>query len=137
MLALPTLVLLAVAAAPPPLGPAPPPQPNCTTCKWPKHSWATVPASVHTSRRDTGPDGTFRAADLLDLQKFPLITMEKWQGTDAVDASGKRVFIWEEDAVRACQLLLPGVLASWRPGVVLSQQSATDRLNSPAGGLCY
>ena len=63
--------------------------------------------------------------------------MEKWQGTDAVDASGKRVFIWEEDAVRACQLLLPGVLASWRPGVVLSQQSATDPLNSPAGGLCY
>ena len=25
-------------------------------------------------------------------------TIEKWQGTDAVDASGKRVFIWQEDA---------------------------------------
>ena len=32
------------------------------------------------------------------MVKFPLITMEKWQGTDATDASGKRVFIWEEDA---------------------------------------
>ena len=91
-------LVVAAAAAPPPLGPAPPPQPNCTTCRWPKHSWDHIPASVHTSRRDTGPDGTFTAADLLDLKKFPLITMEKWQGTDASTADGKRVFIWEEDA---------------------------------------
>lgn len=87
--------VLASLPAEPPLGP---PQPPCTTCRWPQHSWRNVPASVHTSRTDTGPDGTFTAADVADLAKFPLITMEKWQGTDAVDASGKRVFIWEEDA---------------------------------------
>ena len=70
----------------------------CKTCRWPKHSWATIPASIHTSRTNTGPDGTFTDADVEDMVKFPLITMEKWQGTDATDASGKRVFIWEEDA---------------------------------------
>eukprot|EP00935_MAST-01C_sp_MAST-1C-sp1_P001718 g1718.t1 len=47
---------------------------------------------------DTSPDGTFTAADLKDLVKFPLITIEKWQGTDNVDASGKRAFVWQEDA---------------------------------------
>lgn len=83
---------------PPPLGPVPTPQPDCTTCRWPVHSWDFVPASVHTSRKDTGPDGTFTAADLAVLVKYPLITMEKWQGTDAVDAAGNRSFIWEEDA---------------------------------------
>ena len=82
----------------PPIGSIPPPQPNCTTCRWPKHSWATIPASIHISRTDTGPDGTFRAADMASIKKFPLVTIEKWQGVDAVDASGKRVFIWEEDA---------------------------------------
>jgi hypothetical protein len=83
----------------PPLGPPPVPQPNCTTCRWPKHSWATIPASVHTSRADTGPDGTFTDADIANLVKYPLITIEKWQGVDAVDpATGKRAFIWEEDA---------------------------------------
>jgi hypothetical protein len=82
----------------PPLGPPPAPSPNCTTCKWPKHSWDTIPASVHTSRSDTGPDGAFTDADMENLVKFPLITIEKWQGTDATDSSGKRVFLWEEDA---------------------------------------
>ena len=33
-----------------------------------------------------------------NLVKFPLITIEKWQGTDATDSAGKRVFLWEEDA---------------------------------------
>lgn len=80
---------------PPPLPPA---QPDCTTCKWPKHSWATIPASIHTSRMDTKIDGTFTAADLVSIAKFPLVTMEKWQGTDNVDAAGKRAFIWQEDA---------------------------------------
>jgi hypothetical protein len=42
--------------------------------------------------------GTFSTADMVVLAKYPLVTMEKWQGTDAVDASGKRSFIWEEDA---------------------------------------
>ena len=107
---------------PPPLGPAPPPQPNCTSCKWPKHSWATVPASVHTSRTDTGPDGTFTAADIAVLKLFPLVTMEKWQGTDAVDSSGERVFIWEEDAWVTCAA---------RPGCTSKDASCTCFLSCP------
>lgn len=83
---------------PPPLGPPPTPQPDCSTCRWPIHSWATIPASVHTSRTDTGPDGGFTQADLADLAKFPLVTIEKWQGQDAVNGEGERVFLWEEDA---------------------------------------
>merc|ERR1712070_689630 len=67
-------------------------------CRFPKHSWATIPASIHTALRATGPDGTFNEADLEILKKTKLITLEKWQGDDAVDASGKRVFLWEEDA---------------------------------------
>lgn len=82
----------------PPLGPVPEPLPNCTTCRFPEHSWDTIPASIHTALEATGPDGTFNEADLETLRKAPLITLEKWQGDDATDASGKRVFLWEEDA---------------------------------------
>jgi hypothetical protein len=32
------------------------------------------------------------------FKKFSLITMEKWQGQDATDATGARAFLWEEDA---------------------------------------
>ena len=73
-------------------------QPNCTTCRWPVHSWATVPASVHTSRQSGTADGTFTDADVAVLSRYPLITMEKWQGQDSATAAGVRNFLWEEDA---------------------------------------
>lgn len=54
----PLLVVVASTLPPaPPLGPPPSPQPNCTTCRFPKHSWATIPASIHTSRTDTNEKG--------------------------------------------------------------------------------
>ena len=60
-----------------------------------------VQASVHTSRTNTAADGTFTDADVAVLAKFPLITIEKWQGQDATVKGGRggvRVFVWEEDA---------------------------------------
>jgi hypothetical protein len=47
----------------------------------------------------TDESGSFTKADLDVLKKTNLVTMEKWQGTDATDpATKERVFIWEEDA---------------------------------------
>ena len=84
----------------PPVGPDFPEgsPPNCTTCKFPQHSWARIPTMIHTSTMSTGPTGAFGAAALEVLKKVPLVIVEKWQGVDAVDADGKRVFLWEEDA---------------------------------------
>ena len=39
-----------------------------------------------------GPKGGFTAADLDTISHFPLVTMEKWQG------SGSTPFVWEEEA---------------------------------------
>lgn len=49
------------------------------------HSWDTVPVSFHGSRLDTrGPTGLeFLPEDLEALKRYPLITLEKWQGTQA------------------------------------------------------
>ena len=74
---------------------------TCTTCRAPVHSWKTIPVSIHTSRRDTGPTGEFSPEDLAVLAKAPLVTIEKWQGSLATDASNRSVFLWEEDAMIA------------------------------------
>jgi hypothetical protein len=51
----------------------------------PIHSWETVPVSFHASRIDTrGPTGLeFLPEDLEALRRYPLITLEKWQGGNA------------------------------------------------------
>lgn len=92
----------------------------------PIHSWETVPVSFHGCRPNTrGPTGLeFLADDLAALKRYPLITLEKWQGTRAfstdvdlqhhphsscvtrtdpcdvgrMSAPETNVFYWEEDA---------------------------------------
>ncbi len=56
-----------------------------TSIQGPRHSWKTVPASFHACRPDTrGPTGLeFLPEDLDALKRYPLITLEKWQGTSA------------------------------------------------------
>ena len=73
---------------------------TCQTCKGPAHSWATVPVSFHGSRLNTdhGASGLeLSAADLAAIARFPLITLEKWQGVNA-SRTGVPLFAWEEDA---------------------------------------
>eukprot|EP00729_Bicosta_minor_P020928 gene20928-17_t len=53
---------------------------KCTTCKGPVHSWKTVPVSFHSATERTGPTGVFPESDLEIISKFPLVTIEKWQG---------------------------------------------------------
>lgn len=57
--------------------------PSSTLVKGPIHSWKTVPVSFHGCRPDTrGPTGLeFHPKDLEALKRYPLITLEKWQGT--------------------------------------------------------
>jgi len=75
---------------------------HCTTCKGPVHSWDTFPVSFHSARLNTkGPTGLeFSAKDLATIAKFPLVTLEKWQGVTAhsTNNSSSGVFFWEEDA---------------------------------------
>jgi len=47
---------------------------------FPTHSWATVPAFIHTSVLN---DALFCAADLAILSRFPAVTIEKWIGCNA------------------------------------------------------
>lgn len=75
-----------------------PPAAACTSCRAPVHSWDTVPVSFHSSSKATGPAGVFSAEDLAVIARFPLVTVEKWQGSQARRQDGTPVFLWEEDA---------------------------------------
>eukprot|EP00039_Didymoeca_costata_P028493 m.21213 g.21213 ORF g.21213 m.21213 type:complete len:398 (-) comp7079_c0_seq2:77-1270(-) len=72
---------------------------TCTTCKFPQHSWDTVPVSFHSAQQLTDSSGGFSQDNLDIISKFPLVTIEKWQGVKAEDSSNKSVFLWEEDAM--------------------------------------
>jgi hypothetical protein len=96
------------AAQPTPQPPPPPPRNRgaCLTCRGPVHSWSTLPVSFHSSAAATGPTGTFSDKDIEVIKRFPLVTIEKWQGMAARELSepgetkpsGAPVFLWEEDA---------------------------------------
>lgn len=51
----------------------------CSTCVGPTWSWATLPAFFHSSEH-AGPDGGFSPEALETITKFPIVTIEKWQG---------------------------------------------------------
>ena len=81
-------VLLHLAAAQGMLAAAAPsasPLSRCSTCRGPVHSWATLPVSFHSSHSHTGPTGAFAFSelDIETIRKFPLVTIEKWQGAAA------------------------------------------------------
>eukprot|EP01051_Picozoa_sp_SAG22_P002118 SAG22_NODE_92_length_20892_cov_11.188429_10_plen_507_part_00 len=65
------------------LAAAPSPPSRCSTCRGPVHSWATLPVSFHSSHSHTGPTGAFSELDIETIRKFPLVTIEKWQGAAA------------------------------------------------------
>jgi hypothetical protein len=87
---------VAVAALLPPMAAA---EAQCPTCVHPAHSWATIPVSFHSARDASNALGEFTEADMAVIAKFPLVTIEKWQGSLATDSSGRSVFLWEEDAM--------------------------------------
>ena len=64
---------------------------SCTTCKGPVWSWDVFPAFLHGASQ-RGPGGGFDPEDLALIAKFPLVTMEKWQG------AGVNPPIFEEQA---------------------------------------
>ena len=53
---------------------------GCPTCKWPKFSWDTLPVFFHSSY--TGELG-FPEQAMKTIAKFPIVTIEKWQGCHA------------------------------------------------------
>ena len=67
--------------------------PPCATCKGPVWSWDTPPVFFHGSDTAGGEgDGGFTSAQLDVISRFPMATMEKWQGSDVTPT------IFEEDA---------------------------------------
>ena len=92
------LVSVASASLPPvpPLGPPPAPQPNCTTCRFPKHSWATIPSSIHTSRTDTNAQGGIAAHFLCNT-----CNQSVWHVQDA-EVGASILGLWAN--VKFCQL---------------------------------
>ncbi|KAG7353605.1 glycosyl hydrolase family 15-related protein [Nitzschia inconspicua] len=85
-------------------------QRHCTTCQFPKHSWDTFPVSFHSGRPNTyGPTGLeWLPEDLEALSRYPLITLEKWHGSQAFSTNvcnqtgncnaPSNIFYWEQDA---------------------------------------
>jgi hypothetical protein len=83
---------------------------TCTTCKFPNHSWDTFPVSFHSGRPNTyGPTGLeWLPEDLEALARYPLVTIEKWHGSEAFSTdicqnrgecqTPSNVFYWEQDA---------------------------------------
>lgn len=81
-------------APPPHYPPVPPPTPPpnpCKTCKGPTWSWDTFPAFFHSADVG-GPGGGFTEAALKTMTKFPMVTMEKWQGATV------KPYMYEEEA---------------------------------------
>lgn len=72
---------------------------QCETCVHPEHSWDTIPVSFHSARDATNSLGEFTEADMEVIAKFPLVTIEKWQGSLAKDEFNRSVFLWEEEAM--------------------------------------
>jgi hypothetical protein len=73
---------------------------GCPTCTWPTWSWETLPAFFHGAEHNGTDRGGFSAEALKTILKFPMVTIEKWQG-DLVEPK-----IFEEDAwqVSAAQI---------------------------------
>eukprot|EP00041_Stephanoeca_diplocostata_P008544 m.126498 g.126498 ORF g.126498 m.126498 type:complete len:494 (+) comp17375_c0_seq1:87-1568(+) len=93
--------------SPPPTAPPPPPTPpptpstrTCTTCKGPQFSWDTMPVFFHGSQTDTDKTGAFSPEAIQQIARYPIATIEKWQGSQAP------VFLYEEDAMIASATLL-------------------------------
>ena len=72
---------------------------SCPHCVAPVHSWDTLPVSFHASEIQTNENGEFTDAELATIARFPLTTIEKWQGSGATDRDGRPVFLWEETAM--------------------------------------
>ena len=71
----------------------------CPHCAGPVHSWDSLPVSFHSSALATNARGEFSKAELALIARFPLVTIEKWQGVAATDEGGSPVFLWEETAM--------------------------------------
>eukprot|EP01046_Picozoa_sp_COSAG06_P057103 COSAG06_NODE_11022_length_1580_cov_3.465226_1_plen_326_part_10 len=83
--------------APPHYPPVPPPTPPpnpCRSCKGPIWTWDVFPAFFHSadSGSPSNNGGGFTEAALETIAKFPMVTMEKWQGSAVVP------YMYEEDA---------------------------------------
>jgi hypothetical protein len=68
------------------------PPARCTSCKGPVWSWDTFPAFFHGSDPNGTAGGGFTAAALATITRFPMVTLEKWQGASI------EPYTWEEDA---------------------------------------
>lgn len=67
----------------------------CPSCKLPIFSWDHLPVFFHSSQHKTNADGSFTEDALNIITKFPIVTIEKWQGDQAP------TFTWEFDAMVA------------------------------------
>ena len=66
--------------------------PPCTTCRRPTWNWDVFPKFFHGSDPNGTAGGGFTPAALGTIARFPLITLEKWQGMDLTP------YTWQEDA---------------------------------------
>ena len=66
--------------------------PPCSACRKPAHSWRTIPVFFHGSDPNGTADGGFTDLALDTITRFPLVTLEKWQGSSVVP------YTWQEDA---------------------------------------
>ena len=108
---------------------------ECTTCRGPRFSWDTVPAFIHTSNK-TGP---VNSAGLEMMDRFPLVTVEKFQGKcgnskDASPACDQESQIIE--VLRGVKSINANVSAVFCTIVMLSRFVAAARLANPGNHRC-
>ncbi len=64
----------------------------CTSCRKPAHTWNTIPVFFHGSDPNGTARGGFTDLALDTITRFPIVTLEKWQGSSVVP------YTWQEDA---------------------------------------
>ena len=64
----------------------------CRECRGPEWSWDVFPAFFHGSDPNGTAGGGFTEAALATITRFPIVTLEKWQGMDLTP------YTWQEDA---------------------------------------
>ena len=105
----------------------------CTTCRGPQWTWDEFPAFFHGSDPNGTAGGGFTQAALATIARFPIVTLEKWQGASITP------YTWEEDAfvvaARQIKALSPHTaVVVWLDSVRVYEQD--KRLNPNISGGC-
>ena len=98
--------------------------PPCTTCRRPTWDWEVFPKFFHGSDPNGTAGGGFTPAALSTIARFPLITLEKWQGMDLTPYSCQE-YAWVTAARQIKQRNPAATVLVWFDTVHIYEQDET------------